>query len=71
MMLLSVKDRGEGGDRLLWQEFQEIAKQNNTTASALLVRYVQGVVKSGCIDSSPQSTPQGIDSTSQISIAEV
>ena len=39
--------RVDNGD---WQQFQDIARQNNTTASALLVNFVQGVIKGGCID---------------------
>ena len=50
--------RVDGGD---WQQFQDIARQNNTTASALLVNFVQGVIKGGCIDNKTQVSIQDTD----------
>ncbi|MFM5887797.1 MAG: hypothetical protein ACKOQS_05825 [Dolichospermum sp.] len=55
-------------DDELWQQFQDIAKQNNTTASALLVGFVQGVVKTECIDTAVQSSIPDIDAAVQPSI---
>jgi len=55
-------------DNELWQQFQDIAKQNNTTASALLVGYVQGVVTTECIDNNPQIQSLNTDNIAQPSI---
>ena len=44
-----------------WQQFQDIARKNNTTASALLVNFVQGVIKGGCIDNKTQVSIQDGD----------
>jgi hypothetical protein len=44
-----------------WQQFQDIARQNNTTASALLVNFVQGVIKGECIDNKTQISIQDTD----------
>lgn len=55
-------------DDELWQQFQDIAKQNGTTASALLVGFVQGVVKTECIDDKPKVSIQNIDTAINSSI---
>ena len=34
-------------DNQLWQQFQDVAKSQNTTASALLISYIKSVVNTG------------------------
>ncbi|WP_413176432.1 hypothetical protein [Anabaena azotica] len=58
-------------DEELWGKFKDIAKDAQTNASALLIRYIQGVVSSGGVDNSPQATPQNIDNSPKLSIQDV
>jgi len=51
-------------DSELWQQFQAIARDSDTTASALLVGFVQSVVNTGNVNTSIQD----IDNTSNQSI---
>ena len=53
-----------------WQRFQDTAKQNNTTASALLIGFIQSVIESG-IDKVNQPSIQDIDKTTQPSIQDI
>ena len=59
--------RVDGAD---WQQFQDIAKQNNTSASALLIGFIQSVIESG-IDKTSQPSIQDIEKTSQPSIQDI
>jgi len=54
----------------VWQQFQDIARQNNTTASALLIGFIESVLESG-IDKTSQPSIQDIDKTTQPSIQDI
>jgi hypothetical protein len=54
----------------IWQQFQDIARQNNTTATALLIGFIEGVLESG-IDKVNQPSIQDIDKTTQPSIQDI
>lgn len=59
--------RVDGAD---WQQFQDIARENNTTASALLIGFIQNVIESG-IDKVNQPSIQETDKTSLPSIQDI
>ncbi len=48
-------------DEELWAQFQDIAKANNSSASSLIVRYIQDAVKGQGIDTNIDNTVQRID----------
>jgi hypothetical protein len=52
-------------DEKLWGKFKDIAKNNQTNASALILGYIQAVVSSGDVDNVPKATPPNIDISPQ------
>ena len=56
-------------DEELWGNFKDIAKNKQTSASALIIQYIQGVVSSGAVD--PKVTPQNIDNLPKLSIQDI
>lgn len=59
-------------DNQLWEDFKAIAATNGTTASALLVSYIELVVNTGNVNTPiPTSLQQSIDNTPTISIQDI
>ena len=59
-------------DSELWKQFQAIARDNGTTASALLVGYIESVVNTGNVNTStPQSIQPSIDNSPNQSIQDI
>ncbi len=52
-------------DEKLWGKFKDIAKNNQTNASALILGYIQAVVSSGDVDNIPKPTSPNIDISPQ------
>ena len=55
----------------LWEQFQDIAKNKNTTATALLIGYIQSVVNTGNVVATPQSIQPSIDNFPKLSIQDI
>lgn len=57
-------------DEELWGKFKDIAKNKQTSASALIIQYIQGVVSSGGADN-PPAIPQNIDNSPHSYIQDI